>query len=890
MPPRSTPPKHESADAHRPGVDNRKWSSREWLALILDGIADGVTAQDAAGHLIYANDAAARTSGYPSPEAMLAAPPTDFLKRFEVLDDAGSPFPLDRLPGRRALAGEEAPETTLRYRDRRTGEERWSVVRARPVFDEEGRVRIAISIFRDVTESVRQQRTLEETAAELEIAVSDLGARTEESESARDRVTAVLESITDAFVSYDENWRILYANDRAAQSFAALGCDRETLIGKVLWELLPDLAGTPFHTHGLRAMAEGRALEFEQYHPRLGQWLAVRLYPSKEGLSAFARDITEHKQRESTLRVLAEAGKGLAGSLDYETSLRSVTGLLVPEWADWCFVDLAMPGGFRRLAVAHADPAHVEAARGLEREYASNRVAAIGVSEVIRSGRSQLVPEVPEELFPSLARDEEHLATLRALGLYSAIIVALVARGKTLGALSLIRSTPARGRYTEDDLAFAEELGRRTALAADNARLFAAEQQAQKRAMFLAEGSRLLASSLDYEATLQSVTQLAVPILADWCGIELVREDGTFQLVGVAHVDPEKAHWARELHRQRPPEKDPRSVVAKVVRTGESHFISVMTDAMLVAAARSPEELALYRGIGFRSFICVPMISRGRTVGAISFVRTQESARHYDEADLTLAEDVARRAASAIDNALLYGEAVGANQAKADFLAVMSHELRTPLTAIIGYAELLADEIVGPVNEAQKEQISRVRASGAHLLTLIEEILTFARIEAGQETVRAERVELVELVRETVAIVEPIAARKRLTLDVRAQDASLVIETDGVKVRQILLNLLANAIKFTDAGTVIVELQRAQGRVDVAVHDTGIGIARDHLETIFEPFWQVEQVRTRKVGGTGLGLSVARQLARLLGGDVTAESEVGKGSVFRCWVPVRTNE
>ena len=412
-----------------------------------------------------------------------------------------------------------------------------------------------------------------------------------------------------------------------------------------------------------------------------------------------------------------------------------------------------------------------------------------------------------------------------------------------------------------------------------------ARKRAEERHHFLSLAGEVLGSSLDYETTLASVARLAVPTLADWCLVDLVQRDGSFELVALAHTDPERVGWARALRRRYPPQLDAPHGAVKVLRTGEPEFIPEVTDQMLVATARSSEHLEALRALAFRSFMCVPMIARGEILGAITFISSADSKRRYDSADLALATDLARRAGAAIDNARLYTDAVEANAAKARFLAVMSHELRTPLTAVIGYTELLADEIVGPLSEEQKDPLARIKASGIHLLTLIEEILAFARIEAGQEMIRAEEVDLVAVAHEALSVVEPLMRRKSLTAVVTAPPEPPSVRSDPGKVRQVLLNLLANAIKFTEAGEIAIEIGRENEHVVLTVRDTGIGIPPEHLERIFEAFWQVEQTTTRKVGGTGLGLSVARQLARLLGGDLTVESVVGRGSTFRLLLP-----
>jgi signal transduction histidine kinase len=246
-----------------------------------------------------------------------------------------------------------------------------------------------------------------------------------------------------------------------------------------------------------------------------------------------------------------------------------------------------------------------------------------------------------------------------------------------------------------------------------------------------------------------------------------------------------------------------------------------------------------------------------------------------------------------VDNARLHeaertarADAEAANQAKSDFLAIMSHELRTPLTAVVGYTELLADEVVGPVNDTQRDHLARVRASSEHLLMLIEDILSFARIEAGREQIRIEEFGLAALLEQAAVIVRPLAEKKGLAFALQGHDSRAIMRSDPQKVRQIIINLLANAVKFTTQGSVRLAARTSEERVAFEVSDTGPGIAGEHLERVFDAFWQVDQRITRKTGGTGLGLSVARQLARLLGGDVSVRSATGSGSTFTVDLPL----
>jgi signal transduction histidine kinase len=240
----------------------------------------------------------------------------------------------------------------------------------------------------------------------------------------------------------------------------------------------------------------------------------------------------------------------------------------------------------------------------------------------------------------------------------------------------------------------------------------------------------------------------------------------------------------------------------------------------------------------------------------------------------------------AIHASRLVASLTAANAAKATFLATMSHELRTPLNAIIGYSELLRGEISGALNRQQQQQVQRIDVAARHLLGLIESILSFARLEAGKEEVTLEVADAARIAEDVVALVEPLARVKALEIHLRTETDLPPIRTDQAKLRQILLNLLSNAIKFTEQGRVTLDVAADAETVRWTVSDTGIGISTRDLERIFEPFRQATETHSGRSPGTGLGLSVSRQLARLLGGDVTAESIPHCGSSFILRLPV----
>ena len=243
-------------------------------------------------------------------------------------------------------------------------------------------------------------------------------------------------------------------------------------------------------------------------------------------------------------------------------------------------------------------------------------------------------------------------------------------------------------------------------------------------------------------------------------------------------------------------------------------------------------------------------------------------------------EEAARREADQAREA-----ADAANRAKSDFLATMSHELRTPLNAIIGYNSLLMDGVPDAATENQRRQLARVSASARHLLMLIDEILTLSRLDVRRETVTISSIRVRDALDEAAVMIEPQARATGLFFEVRPPPEDVSMETDVGKLRQALINLLTNALKFTDEGTVILSASLDGDMVCFDVRDSGIGIAAEHRDRIFESFWQVQQSTTRLVGGAGLGLSVTRRIAQVLGGDVSVESTLGEGSVFTLRLP-----
>jgi signal transduction histidine kinase len=309
--------------------------------------------------------------------------------------------------------------------------------------------------------------------------------------------------------------------------------------------------------------------------------------------------------------------------------------------------------------------------------------------------------------------------------------------------------------------------------------------------------------------------------------------------------------------------------------------------------ARYPDLAPVLDRVGIRAMIVTPMVADGRPLGSLSF--SFKVSRTFDESDVTFTRTLGQQCAQALERARLFAaeqsaraEAEAANRAKTEFLAMMSHELRTPLNAIAGYTELMELGISGPVSEMQREQLGRIRRSQRHLLGIIEDLLDLSRLEHG---VPAE-IELGPVpVHDTLdgleALIAPQLNARNLAYIYNRAEVELVAYANRARLEQIVLNLLSNAIKYTaPGGRIGLTSDLREGRVEIRVSDTGHGIPREKLESIFEPFTRVEMDLTRTTEGTGLGLAISRHLARAMLGDLTARSEVGHGSIFTLTLPL----
>lgn len=432
--------------------------------------------------------------------------------------------------------------------------------------------------------------------------------------------------------------------------------------------------------------------------------------------------------------------------------------------------------------------------------------------------------------------------------------------------------------------AVAEELQKRTAEA----------ERARERMSLLADASAALVASLDLDSTLRAVARVPVPAFARWCMVFVAGSDSMLRPVAThCAVDGKRDAVVRMSHRiAMLPPSEPHPA-QHAFTSGRPQLVRQIAADFLRSVTLDGEYRRLLAELAPASLLAVPMIAHGTTVGVLLFV-TDQADHGFGDDDIPFAEELARRAAAAVDNARLYeseraarAAAEAASRAKSEFLSTMSHELRTPLNAIGGYAELMEMGVHGPVTEGQRADLARIRGSGQYLLVLINDILNYTRLDAGRVEYRMEDVPMEGLVGDLETLVAPQLRAKQLHFAQQACDPGVTVRADRERLRQILLNLLVNAVKFTEpGGRIALACSATDADARIAISDTGRGIPADQLERIFEPFVQVDRQLTRaSQQGVGLGLAISRDLARGMGGDLVARSAVGQGSVFTVTLP-----
>jgi PAS domain S-box-containing protein len=413
-----------------------------------------------------------------------------------------------------------------------------------------------------------------------------------------------------------------------------------------------------------------------------------------------------------------------------------------------------------------------------------------------------------------------------------------------------------------------------------------AAEAAERRARFLADASRVLGTSFDYHTTLASLARLAVPAFADFCTVDMLEADDRIARVGVAHVDPAKEPMLFELGRRfgdRAHDAPAANHLRRAIITGESTLVTEISEETLLATAVNDEHRQIILDLLPCSLVAVPLRVGDRTTGVLSLL-TSESGRHFGPDDLALAEELARRAGLAVENARLFHAAEQATRARDEMLGVVAHDLRNPLSTITMASQMLL-EISAPERTMERKQLEIMRRAAERMKRLISDLLDAKRIESGGLTVDPRPEEVTTVVGDALEMLRPLASSSSLQLDAAVPDGLPRVMVDPARVQQVLSNLVGNAIKFTPAGgSITVRAELAQdGEVCLAVVDTGPGIPTEQLPHIFGRFWQGKRTDRR---GVGLGLAIAKAIVEAHRGRIWVESHVGAGTSFYFTVPV----
>lgn len=411
-----------------------------------------------------------------------------------------------------------------------------------------------------------------------------------------------------------------------------------------------------------------------------------------------------------------------------------------------------------------------------------------------------------------------------------------------------------------------------------------AAEGAERRSAFLADASALLDASLDYATTLQNLADLVVPKLADVCFIDVIEDDRASRVASAA-TSQLLRRTAHELH-QFPRRSDRPYLTRESIVFGRSVLVREALPNALARVTQHPEHLRLLLELEPRSYMTTPLRARGHTLGAMAFIATGKS-RGYTQRDLAFAEQLARRAAMAVDNARLYGEAQRATRARDEILGIVSHDLRNPLSAISMCASAL-EEDMPDAGDSIRYLVNTITESAGWMNRLIQDLLDIASIETGRLSMERRSVDIGELLAQLETLFTSAARSSGVRLLVDTEPGLPRVFVDGERILQLLANLVANALKFTPEGGEIAVRAEAipddSTRIRFTVRDSGCGIPAEQLPHIFDRFWHAR--RSARERGTGLGLAISKGIAEAHGGTLYAESDVGRGSTFSFVLPV----
>ena len=618
--------------------------------------------------------------------------------------------------------------------------------------------------------------------------------------------------------------------------------------------------------------AERKVEQIDQMHPRL--------LPSRP-LSPAATFAVRSEQFD--LLSVTKASQTISGEIIFDKLVRTLLTVVLEQ------------GGAQRgcLILCRDGCSSIEAEASLEergaatkllesQQLSSSLVPVSIVNYALRTKERVLLEDAAEA---AKYASDPYVARVKPRSL---LCLPILRQTEVVGLLYLENNLLA-GAFTPDRLVALSLLATQAAISLEKAQLLrkeqaarAAAEAAERRAMFLAEAGAVLSESLDYQETLARLARLCVQSISDWCVIDIV-EGGEIRRIAGAHKDPTKASLLEELQRRYPPCWDSPHGASRVLRTGAPLLVPELSDDVIRGLVVDEEHLKVSLALGARSSMIVPLVAHGQTLGVLSVVSGTPE-RRYVRADLTLVEEVAHRAAMAIDNARLYCKARDAIRVRDEFLTVASHELNTPVTSLRLTLQSLDRSIRGSRSgemQAMAKLVERALRQGTRLARLNKALVDVSQLHGGRLPLEPENVDLATLLRQALNQLEPELSQARCSVHI--QDGPQVVgHWDPDRIEQILTNLLSNAIKFGAGKPIEVFWGEEGGLARLVVEDHGIGIDPARQERIFECF---ERAASENYGGLGLGLYLSRRIAEAHGGTLWVQSQPGVGSSFTLELP-----
>jgi signal transduction histidine kinase len=597
--------------------------------------------------------------------------------------------------------------------------------------------------------------------------------------------------------------------------------------------------------------------------------------------------------------------KELAESLEYQTAMADVLGIISRSPSNLQPVLDAIAASARRLcAASDAVIERLEDDRFYNAAHSGTQMKGLvglplPLTRQFPGGRAVLDRKAVIIDDIGLVAESEYPDTLNLLKLntiHSVAEVPLLSEGRPLGSLAILRAEVRP--FTNKEVTMLETFADQAVIAIENARLFEAEQartrELQQALEYQTATSKVLELIGRLPGTLEPVFQAMLDHATRLCdakfGILFEAVDGGFRALATRGAPKEFADYAAAVRAW--------GALGDLVRAKRIVHIDDIS-ARPIDEGREPNRVVAASLAGIRTIFVVPMLKDDDLIGALSMYRTE--VRPFSDRQIALLTAFTRQAVIAIENTRLFEQLQTrtselaktvenleiASQHKSQFVANMSHELRTPLAAILGYAELIQEGFYGPLSDKALESLTRIRSNGKHLLGLINTVLDIAKIESGQFTLNMTEYAIESVVETVRTATESLAQNKKLALRTEIAKPLPIGVGDEQRLTQVLLNLVGNAIKFTDAGEIRVTARAVNGHFTVSVSDTGPGIPAEHQARIFEQFHQVDSSNTKAKGGTGLGLAIAKQIVEMHGGRIWVESTLGKGATFQIELPTR---